>query len=140
MTSLDELGRIAFKTKMAGAPLDALALIETIQKHFASQVDAVTYFRSVPDLRLAALWKNGRGKDRKQVCATIQWQPRLLAFRAGAFIEPSVWSKLGFEGAKLFTDDPLISYISIPQEGWRQNQHGLLAALDAAKRHMLAGR
>lgn len=140
MTKSDDIGRTAFMTKMADAPNDAYALVETIQQHFGSQANAVTYFRNVPDLRVAALWKGARGKDRKQVCATIQWQPRLQAFKVGAFIEPSVWSSMGFDGAKLFADDPLISYISIPPADWRQNHHGLLSTLDAAKHQLLAGR
>ena len=140
MTKSDDIGRTGFMTKMADAPKDAYALVETIQHHFGSQANAVTYFRNVPDLRVAALWKGASGKDRKQVCATIQWQPRLQAFKVGAFIEPSIWANMGFAGAKLFTDDPLISYISIPPSDWRKNHHGLLSASDAAKSHMLARR
>ena len=139
MADRDELGRKKFLDKMLGAPDDAVALIEKIQNHFGSRVDAVTYFRNVPDLRLAALWKSSRGSDRKQVFATIQWRPRLLAFRVGAFIQPSVWNTLGFKGAKLFTKDPLISYISIPPTDWRKNEHGLMSALEAAKRDRLTG-
>jgi hypothetical protein len=139
MADRDELGRDKFFAKMADAPGDALALIENIQHHFGSRVDAVTYFRNVPDLRLAALWQSNRGRDRKQVFATIQWQPRLLAFRVGAFIQPSVWSTMGFQGANLFTKDPLISYISIPPAAWRGNRRGLISALEAAKRDMLTG-
>ena len=140
MTGLDELGRIAFKTKMAAAPLDALALIETIQQHFSLQTDAVTYFRSIPDLRLVSLWKNAKDELRDQVFATIKWQPRLLAFKVGAFIAPNVWSNVGFEGATLFKKNSLISEIGIPPKDWRQKQQELLSVLDAAKSHMLAGR
>ncbi len=123
--------------KMAGAPDDALALIETLQRHFDAHADATTYFRRVPDLRLIAIGNSVRGKINDQVFATIQWRPRLLALRIGAYIQPTIWSNLGFDGAKLFTADPLISYINIPPTGWRQNQQELLAALEAAKKKML---
>lgn len=137
MTTVDELGRVAFMTKMADAPNDACELIEAFQQHFDAQADATTYFRKVPDLRLVAIGKSAPGKINDQVFATIQWRPRLLAFRVGAFINLNIWSKLGFEGAKLFTADPLISYITIPPEIWRKNQSELFSALEVAKKNML---
>jgi hypothetical protein len=137
LTDLNEVGSKLFFDKMSGAPEDAVALIKKIQQHFGSKADSNAYFRNVPDLRLEALWKNANGVMLDQVFATIQWRPTILVFRVGAFIQPSVWTALGFEGANLFTKDPLISYISIPPTDWRKNEHGLLSALEAAKRDML---
>lgn len=136
----DELGRDDFFAKMAGASADAVQLVRLIQTHFEAQDDVTVYFRRVPDLRLAARWLNPKGKWQQQVFVTVQWQPRKQAFRIGAYIYPNYWHLQGFSDARLFTADPLISYISIPEADWRTNQAGLLAVLEQAKVKMLGER
>lgn len=140
MAKDDEQGRMGFFDKMVDAPTNALATVELIQSHFRDQPDVAVYFRSVPDLRLAAKWRNLKGRLLQQVFVTVQWQPRKLAFRIGAYVYPNVWQQHGFDGAQLFKTDPLISYISIPETDWTTKQTDLLAVLEAAKHSMLAQR
>ena len=137
MAKDDEQGRLAFFDKMSDAPADALATIELIQSHFRDQPDVAVYFRNVPDLRLAAKWRNPKGRLLQQVFVTVQWQPQKLAFRIGAYVYPSIWQSHGFEGAKLFKADPLISYISIPEADWSTKQTQLIKVLEAAKSALL---
>jgi len=137
MANDDEQGRLAFFDKMCEAPPHAMATVELIQSHFRNQPDVAVYFRSVPDLRLAGKWRNPKGRLRQQVFVTVQWQPQKLAFRIGAYGYPNIWQAHGFEGAKLFTADPLISYISIPEAVWSTKQVDLIKVLEAAKSALL---
>lgn len=140
MAERDELGRDKFFAKMADASADAHALIEKIQQHFGAQGDVAVYFRRVPDLRLAARWLSPKGTLRKQVFVTVQWQPQKRAFRIGAYAYPNDWHLQGFSDAMLFTADPLISYISIPERDWRTKQTGLISVLELAKAKLLGER
>jgi hypothetical protein len=140
MAKDDEQGRADFFVNMVGAPATALATVDGIITHFRDKPDVAFYFRSVPDLRLAAKWRNPNGRVLQQVFVTVQWQPQKRAFRIGAYVYPNVWDQYGFEGAKLFKADPLISYISIPETHWATKQSDLLAVLDAAKIAMLGKR
>jgi hypothetical protein len=137
MAKNDEQGRLAFFDKMSEAPPSALATVELVQSHFRGQPDVAVYFCRVPDLRLAAQWTNPTGRLLQQVFVTVQWQPRKQAFRIGAYVYPRVWQAHGFDGAKLFKADPLISYISIPEADWSTKQVDLIKVLEAAKSALL---
>lgn len=133
MADTDTCGHDDFYARMDDAPAHALAVVMLIEHHFQQQANVTVYYRRVPDLRLAANWMHSSGRKRQQVFATIQWQQRKLSLRIGAFVLPDIWKDLGFHGAKLFKNDPLISYIIIPEDDWLNKFDELLAVLDAAK-------
>jgi hypothetical protein len=132
-----EPARKMFLNNMLSAPSGAVGVIEKIEEHFGAQQNTWAYFRKA--FRLSTLRRYPDGKLRERVFATIKWQPQIRTFLIGSYIEPRVWTNLGFENASLTVADTLTSKINILPAGWRDNQNGLLSALEEAKRNMETG-
>jgi hypothetical protein len=138
---MEQSAREKFYERIEAAPLAARGFFESVDEHFRprNDVDVRFTYTNVADLRLWAMWETDAGKPRKQIFATMTWQPKNLAVFARTKLTPDEFSYFGFDGAvkPKAEKEPQNSDIYLFEENWRYGALRFIRALEAAKLKLL---
>jgi len=143
MTEIDDQSNSdVFYDRIADAPYAARGFFESIHEHFRprNDIDVCFTLTNVADMRLWVIWDSVTGKQKKQVFATMYWQPNNQAVFSRTKLTPEEFGHLGFEGAVIpkSASEPQKSEIRLFEEDWRFGALGFIRALEAAKLKMTA--
>ncbi|WP_139280790.1 hypothetical protein [Shimia gijangensis] len=133
----DDEKRDKFIRRLKEAPHGAKGFFETIATHFERRNDTSIKYTSTNggDMRLWAHWTSARGADKKQIFATMAWQPTNKAVFARCQLTPDELSLLGLEvGEKPKSEtEPQNSDIRLDEGYWRFCVEDFIRILEAAR-------
>lgn len=120
---MDQSAREKFFERIDAAPLAARGFFESVDEHFRQRNDVDVCFTrtTVADMRLWSVWETDAGKERKQIFATMTWQPKNRAVFTRTKLTPEEFSYLGFDGAvrPKAEKEPQNSEVQLFEEDWR---------------------
>ncbi|MCA9913730.1 MAG: hypothetical protein KC496_10295 [Anaerolineae bacterium] len=129
--------REKFIRKLDGAPHAARGFLETIAAHFERRNDtAVKYTqKDGGDMRLWAYWTSSRGAEKRQIFATLAWQPSEQTVFARCQLAPDELELLGLEGATKppSSTEPQRSDIRLSEDYWRFHVGPFIRILETAR-------
>lgn len=138
---MGQSARDKFYERIEAAPLAARGFFESVDEHFRQRNDVDVRFThtNVADMRLWAVCETATGKQRKQIFATMTWQPKNLAVFARTKLTPDEFAYFGFNDAVKPKDakEPQNSDIYLSEENWRYGALPFIRALEAAKLKLL---
>lgn len=133
--------RDQFYNRLKGAPPGAKEFFDSVAAHFGRRNDcAVEYTRtSGGDMRLWGRWQTPKGPERKQVFATLAWQPRNMVVFGRCKLDPAELAALGLEGAKKprSAREPQNSEIRLNVGYCRLHVHDFIGVLEAARKKLI---
>ena len=139
---MEPSARDKFYERIETAPLAARGFFESVDEHFRrrNDVDVRFTYTTVADMRLWAIWETEAGKPRKQIFATMAWQPNKKAVSAQTKLTPAEFDYLGFGSAVSPKDkgETQNSKIQLFEEDWRYGALPFIRALEAAKMKLTA--
>jgi hypothetical protein len=134
---VEQSARDKFYAHIEAAPLAARGFLESVDEHFRQRNDVDVRFTyiNVADMRLWAIWETDAGQQRRQIFATMTWQPRKRAVFARTKLTPDEFACLGFDAAEWpkYEKEPQNSEIRLFEEQWRYGALPFIRALEAAK-------
>jgi hypothetical protein len=135
--------REGFIRRLQSAPHAARGFFETIAAHFERRNDAeVKYARTNGgDMRLWAYWTSSRGADKRQIFATLAWQPSLRTVFVRCQLAPEELELLGLEGGTkpASPTEPQRSEIRLTESYWRLDVKEFIRILETARIKLAGG-
>jgi hypothetical protein len=129
--------REKFIRKLDGAPHAARGFLETIAAHFERRNDTAVKYTQTDggDMRLWAYWTSSRGAEKRQIFATLAWQPSAQTVFARCQLAPDELELLGLEGATKPTSstEPQRSDIRLREDYWRFHVGPFIRILETAR-------
>lgn len=139
---MEQSAREKFFERIDAAPLAVRGFFESVDEHFRPRNDVCVRFThtTFADMRLWAVWETAAGKQRKQVFATMTWQPKNLAVFARTKLTPEEFAYLGFDSAikPKAEKEPQNSEIQLFEDDWRYGALPFIRSLEAAKMKLSA--
>ncbi|MDQ2092312.1 hypothetical protein [Marimonas arenosa] len=133
----DEEKREKFIRRLKDAPHGAKGFFETVANHFERRNDTSVKYSATNggDMRLWAHWTSSRGADKKQIFATLAWQPENKAVFARCQLTPDELGLLGLEGGEKpkSEKEPQNSDIRLDEGFWRFCVEDFIRILEAAR-------
>ena len=133
----EEEKRQIFIRRLNSAPHAAKGFFETVATHFERRNDtAVKYTRKDGgDMRLWAYWTTPRGAEKRQIFATLAWQPTAQTVFTRCQLVPDELELLGLTGATKPTSpaEPQRSDIRLGEDYWRLHVGAFIRILETAR-------
>jgi hypothetical protein len=126
-----------FVRRLKDAPYGAMGFFETIAAHFERRNDCSVKYTHTNggDIRLWGHWTSGRGANKKQIFATLAWQPKNRNVFARCQLTPDDLELLGFDGASKpkSEKEPQKSELHLDENYWRFRVVDFIRILEAAR-------
>lgn len=133
----DDEKREKFIRRLKDAPYGARGFFETVASHFERRNDTSVKYTATNggDMRLWAHWASSRGAEKKQIFATMAWQPQNKNVFARCQLTPQELSLLGLHSSEIpkSESEPQKSDIRLDEGYWRFRVEDFVRILEAAR-------